>query len=109
MPTRATTPMPLTVQPVLVEPTLLAGRSSSMREGQTSTRFNLASETLRKRVWQDSSISRAMTPIHYRLLHRYRQTAALVTENSLSIRKVEYSSIAKRAVILTHPVGAFLS
>ena len=86
-------------QPVRVEPTLLVGGSSSMREGKISTRLNPASDIPRKKVWQDSSISQAMTPIHYRLLHRCRQTADSVMKNSLSIRKVECLSIAKRTEI----------
>src|SRR6185295_9619446 len=103
MQTKVSIPMPSTAQPVWVEPTLLVGGSSSMKEGRTSTRPSQVLETPRKTVSQDSSISRAMTPTHSRPLLRCPPTAAPVMERSLVIRKVEYSSIGKRAVTLTHP------
>src|SRR5437868_10850443 len=103
MQTKASIPIPSTAQPVWVEPTLPVGGSSSMKEGQTSTRPYQALETPRKTVSQDSSILRAMTPTHSRLLLRCPPPTAPVMERSLSIHKVEYSSIGKRAVTLTHP------
>src|SRR6185503_17796115 len=109
MQTKASIPMPSTAQPVWVEPTLLVGGSSSMKEGRTNTRPYQVLETPRKKVSQDSSILLAMTPIHSRLLLRCPPTTAPIMENFLSIPRVECSSIGKGAVSLAHPTGAFLS
>src|SRR6185295_19093587 len=102
MQTKGSIPMPSTAQPVWAKPTLLVGGSSSMKEERTNTRPYQVLETPRKKVSRDSSIFRAMTPTHSRLLLRCPPTDTPVMESSSSIRKVEYSSIGKGAVIVAH-------
>src|ERR1051325_5815544 len=102
MQTKGSIPMPSTAQPVWAKPTLLVGGSSSMKEERTNTRPYQVLETPRKKVSRGSSILRAMTPIHSRLLLRCSPTTAPIMENILSIPRVDYSSIGKGAVILEH-------